>query len=296
MKSLAVGVLIIAATLAMPWDSLSAQGIRQERVSFHAGASSTTVSGSIKGDEIIDYKLDAKAGQTMSVSMKTSSGANYFNVLPPGSDAAIANGSNLGNQWTGTLPVDGDYTVRVYLMRSAARRNETAKYTLTVGITGTAGSTDAKVAGTPYHATGQVPCSVGPDPKGSAQCSFGVIRGAPGEAEVRLAPPGYDVTLHADKVDSVLIFRGNTVTSPDPAAKVAAEKKGDDWLVGVNSFHFYTIPEAVIVGGRSPAADLLFAQPLFAVIRIAPRRQVARWHDGSLSSLRQPIPSPVLVH
>ena len=250
MKSLAVWVLIIAAALAMPWDPLSAQGIRQERVSFHAGASSATLSGSIKGDEIIDYKLGAKAGQTMSVSMKTSNGANYFNVLPPGSDAAIANGSTLGNEWTGTLPVDGDYTVRVYLMRSAARRNETAKYTLTVGITGTAGSTDAKVAGTPYHATGQVPCSVGPDPKGSAQCSFGVIRGpAAGQAEVRLAAPGYDVPLHADKVDSVLIFRGNTVTSPDPAAKVTAEKQGDDWLVGVNNFRFYTIPEAVIVGG-----------------------------------------------
>lgn len=82
----------------------------------------------------------------------------------------------------GTLPVDGDYTVRVYLMRSAARRNETAEYTLTVGI------------------TGQVSCSVGPDPKGSAQCSFGVIRGpAAGQAEVRLAPPGSTrQQLHAD--------------------------------------------------------------------------------------------------
>jgi len=33
---------------------------------------------------------------------------------------------------------DGEYTIRVYLMRSAARRNEIANYTLTVGITGSA--------------------------------------------------------------------------------------------------------------------------------------------------------------
>ncbi|MGB9437108.1 MAG: hypothetical protein WCB15_04140, partial [Desulfobacterales bacterium] len=60
---------------------------------------------------IVDYLLGAKAGQTMRVTLKTNNGANYFNLLPPGSIAAIAIGANLGNEWTGTLPVDGDYTV-----------------------------------------------------------------------------------------------------------------------------------------------------------------------------------------
>lgn len=36
--------------------------------------------------------------------------------------------------------------------------------------------------GTPYHATGMVPCSVGTDAPGSAQCSFGVIRSGVGTA------------------------------------------------------------------------------------------------------------------
>jgi hypothetical protein len=66
---------------------------------------------------------------------------------------------------------------------------------------------------------------------------------------VQLAPPGYDVTLHRDQVESVLIFHGNSVTSRDPSQKITAEKVGDDWFIGVNNFRFYTIPEAVIVGG-----------------------------------------------
>jgi len=128
---------------------------------------------------------------------------------------------------------------------AAPRRKETANYTVSVGITGSA---DAKVKGTPYHATGMVPCSIGTDPKGSAQCSFGVIRSAPGHAEVHLASPGYDVTLHKDQL-RVLKFAGETVTSPDPKEKVTAEKQGDNWSISVNDFYFYVIPDAVISGG-----------------------------------------------
>lgn len=219
--------------------------IRKERVQFKKGATTAAIKSRIKGYETVDYLLGAKAGQIMLVTLQTNNGANYFNVLPPGSEAAIAIGSNLDNKWTGALPVDGDYTVRVYLMRSAARRNETANYTLSVGISGRA---DAKVTGTSYHATGMVPCSVGTDPEGSAKCSFGVIRSAPGQAEVHLASPGYDVTLHKDKL-RVLKFAGGKVTSGNPKEKVTFEKQGDNWSIGVNDFYYYVIPEAVINGG-----------------------------------------------
>jgi hypothetical protein len=167
---------------------VAAQPIEVKRISFAPGSSSATLKGSITGDKTVDYKLGAKAGQTMSVKLKTGNLSNYFNVLPPGSETALFVGSTSGNEWTGSLPTDGDYTIRVYLMRNAARRNERANYALTVGITG---RTDAKVAGTPDHATGTVPCSLGTDSKGSAQCSFGVIRSAPGHAEVHLASPMY---------------------------------------------------------------------------------------------------------
>jgi hypothetical protein len=199
-------VLLLLASSTLP--ARAEESIVTKRVQFAHGSSSATVKGVLKGDEIHDYVIGAKAGQTMNVSLQTSSTSAYFNVLPPGSEAALFIGSTSGNQ-PGTLPADGDYRVRVYLMRSA-RRNETANYTVSVGITGSA---DAKVAGTPYHATGMVPCSVGTDPKGSAQCSFGVIRSSPGHAQGYLASPGFDVILHKDQRRLPLRLSGKAPTA-----------------------------------------------------------------------------------
>lgn len=245
MKACGVSLLIGWIFLVVLPFPVAAQNIDVKPITFAPGTSSATVKGAIRGDQTVDYTLRAKAGQNMQVALQTSNASNYFNVLPPGSEAALANSSVSGNDWTGVLPVDGEYTLRVYLMRSAARRNETANYTLAVGITG---SMDAKVAGTPYHATGMVPCSIGPDPKASVQCSFGVIRSALGHAEVHLASPGFDVTLHKDDL-RILKFADGAVTSPDPEAKVTSEKQGDSWSIGVDDFYFYVIPEAVISGG-----------------------------------------------
>jgi hypothetical protein len=196
---------------------------------------------------MVDYVLGARAGQKMNVSLATNNGANYFNVLPPDSnDEALFVGSSDGNKWTGALPTDGEYKVRVYLMRSAARRNETANYTLTVGITGApkaagmgkAPTSDAKVNGTPYHATGPLPCRMGNEKP--VQCEFGVIRGKPGNAEVHITPPG--------GLKRVLIFMGDKV-STKPGEKVKAVKQGYDWFIEINDYEHYTIPEAVVVGG-----------------------------------------------
>jgi hypothetical protein len=244
-KSFLAAVTLLSILVVGP-PVFSKDEIRKERVQFKKGASTATIKGSIKGYETVDYLLGAKAGQTMQVALQTNNGANYFNVLPPGSDAAIAIGSNLGNKWTGTLPVDGEYTVRVYLMRSAARRNEAASYTLTVGITGSpkasdfgkAPASDAKVKGTPYHATGPLPCTMGNDKP--VQCEFGVIRGKPGNAEVHITPPG--------GLKRVLIFMGDKVTT-NPGEKIKAVKQGYDWVIEVNDYEHYTIPEAVVQGG-----------------------------------------------
>ncbi len=251
MMRVAVGQFAMASALfaATSW-ALPASAIESRAVHFSKGASSAALKGSLKGDQIIDYKLRAKAGQTMSVTLKTSNLSNYFNVLPPGSkDVAMFVGSTSGNEWTGALAADGAYTIRVYLMRSAARRNETADYTLTVGITGSptltqalgsAPATDAKVKGTPYHATGQVPCAMGDAPQGSMQCDFGVIRGKPGNAQIHLTPPG--------GFERVLTIIDEKVASNGSAA-VKVRKTGDLWLIDVNDFEHYRISDAVIYGG-----------------------------------------------
>jgi hypothetical protein len=244
-----VHLMVACAVLFVGSRVLAADSIEVRPLHFAKGASSATVKGSLTGSKTIDYKLRARAGQTMTVSLKTANTANYFNVLPPGSkDVAIFVGSTSGNEWTGQLEADGEYTVRVYLMRSAARRNEAANFTLTVGVTGgatgaaalgTAPASDAKVKGTPYHATGPLTCWMGNAPAGSSQCEFGVIRGKPGNAEVHIKPAG--------GLERVLTFMGNTVSSGNE--KVKASKTGDLWTIEVNDYEHYKIPEAVILGG-----------------------------------------------
>ena len=129
--------MLLCTALATP--SLWAGDIRSQRVQFERGATSAVVEGKIKGHETVDYVLGAKAGQSMNVSMATDNSANYFNILAPGEDeVAMFNGSMAENQYEGTLPASGDYKVRVYLMRSAARRDEVAKYRLEMVITGNA--------------------------------------------------------------------------------------------------------------------------------------------------------------
>ena len=105
--------------------------IKKVRIQFDSGASSKTVESSITGYETVDYMLNVKEGQLMNISMATQHGATYFNIMEPGEEyEAIFNGSIKGNQFEDAAAKSGDYTIRVYMMRSAARRGETAEYRL----------------------------------------------------------------------------------------------------------------------------------------------------------------------
>jgi hypothetical protein len=133
--------LVAGITLSCPsaWaEGAAASGIREVPVQFKTGETGATLKGKLKGYETLDYTLGARAGQSMVVLLKTSNASAYFNVLPPGSETALFVGSTSGERFEGTLPADGTYRIRVYLMRSAARRGEKASYTLDVGVSGAA--------------------------------------------------------------------------------------------------------------------------------------------------------------
>lgn len=248
-KLFASGWTVLLVCLAAGLPTHGYAEIESRPVQFAKGASSATVKGQLKGDQTVDYKLRAKAGQTMQVKLKASNASAYFNVLPPGSQGdAIFVGSTSGNEWTGVLPNDGEYAVRVYLMRNAARRNEVARYTLNVGIG--AGSVaassspplDALVPGTSFHATGKVSCALGKD--APQMCDFGVARNGPGHAKLQITTP--------TGLKRTLTFSGNQVTADSNASRpatVKSNKQGDDWTVEVNDYETFRIPEAVINGG-----------------------------------------------
>ena len=104
-----------------------------ERVRFAGGASSKAIHGSIRGYAGVNYIVGARAGQRMTVTLKSSNTFNYFSVWAPGHDKVLYDETS-GDPFAGTLPETGDYRIQVYLMRNAARRNESANYTLTISI------------------------------------------------------------------------------------------------------------------------------------------------------------------
>lgn len=106
-----------------------------ENVTITPGGPALHLHGTLKGYAYADYLLCARQGQQMTVSLRASNSSTYFNVLPPGEQEALFNGAVSGDRFHGLLPQDGVYTVRVYLMRNAARRNAVTRYRLALELT-----------------------------------------------------------------------------------------------------------------------------------------------------------------
>jgi hypothetical protein len=218
---------------------------REESVAIPKGRDTLVLKGRIKGGEFVDYLVRAGAGQTLAVGLAKTNPQNHVNVSAPGAEAAMFVGS-LGGEFSGVVPVDGEYTVRVYLMPAAARRNESSDYTLTVGVTGKAlpplvASQDVLIPGTPYHATATIACAP-PPPSDAKACEAWIVRrGFDGTAtvEVRL---GYGFRRW------ILFVAGKPVAS-DAAGPIAASAQGGLSIVRLGAGERYEVPEALLKGG-----------------------------------------------
>ena len=233
---------LTTAGLALAQPALAQQ---QTVVSFAKGTSSQTLKGSIKGDQDHNYVVDARAGQTLTVDFKPTNASAYFNVTAPGADSAMFIGSTSGNRFSGPLTVSGRHVVQVYLMRNAARRNETANYTLTIGVTGAAAaaprpSQDALVAGTNYNATAEIACITAAG-AAKGRCKAGVMRMAGGEATVEIQT--------TDGGQRHIYFKNGRPDSSDANAPMKATRQGDTNVIRIGTVEVYEIPDAFVLGG-----------------------------------------------
>lgn len=246
MRSLVISVLLMSLGLVQAANA--EQTVKA--VSFKPGSSGTTLKGQIRGRQYVDYQLRAAAGQTLNASFKSAHRAAYFNLLPPGSrDAGMYAGQFDDNHFEGLLPADGLYTLRVYLMRSAARRNETASYTLEISLTGQPlkplpGSIDAKVPGTAYHATATVPCTPAYSPP--RECDAGVIRrGHDGTATVEIKWQ----TEGGPAMRRILFVKGEPKAA-DTFQPMSFTKNGrGETKVLFGGVETFSVPEALVTGG-----------------------------------------------
>lgn len=216
-----------------------------EQVQFSQGASSKVIKGQIKGDQYIDYVIKAGAGQTLKVTLQGTNPQNYFNINPPNSELSMFVGSSSGNTFQGILPTDGDYTIRVYLMRPAARRNESSNYTLNISITGkslapVSSKVDAVIPGTNFHASATIVCN-------------GFINDNVKECEAFVIRRGFDGTATVEIRSSnfkrrILFVKGNPIASDSPD-KLSVVKKGDLNIISLGDLEKFEIPDVLVTGG-----------------------------------------------
>ena len=239
--------LILVLAPSMAGIAVADAGIRQEAVQFAKGTSSADIKGQLKGDATVDYVVRAAAGQTLSVKLRKSNAQNYFNVMPPASQGSAMFVGDNGENYSGVLPADGDYTVRVYLMRPAARRGESSDYTLTVGVSGqalapTAASSDALIPGTSYHASAKIKCVPAFETSPRECDAFVIRRGFDGTATL-------DIHGSVEK-RSILFVKGMpTASNARSMDTLTSERRGEVTIVRLGESERYEIPDALIAGG-----------------------------------------------
>ncbi len=237
MKRKALITLLVAA-FAVPAHAQSTIDVRL------GGTGSKTLKGTIKGRDFVDYRVNVGAGQTLAVSMATRSTAAYFNITPPGTEWAMFNGSTEGNSAARRIPAGGRYTVRVYQMAAAGRRDESANFTLKLSVTGKSlspvpGAQDAVIPGTKFHAATEIPVRVEGSPS-PQNCKAFVTRYRGGSATLEVHLP--------QERKLRLLFVGNSIVGWSSMERPSVSRKGDETSVRIDGFSFAVV-DAVLYGG-----------------------------------------------
>lgn len=247
--SRASSIVLLALALLLPalqGVAASPSFIRTERITFTRGSTTATVRASIRGSKSVSYLVRAKAGQNMGVRLVSAHRALYFNIYTPGKgpgDEARYISSLSGNSFSGTLPESGDYTVSVYLFRSSARRNESARYRLEIDLEdgpGAAAPSSGTLKWPPSHdASGKLRCT-NMQEQSNTWCDFQVRRSQKG-ATIWAVRPDNPQALR------VLYFM-DSAFSTDDTSNLKWSREGDNWRVTVGNNEMYIIPDAALYG------------------------------------------------
>ncbi len=92
-------------------------------VQFAKGKRSAVIRDRVVGHHYVDHRCVPAPAGALTMSLKGSNRASYFNLLPPGSadGSAMAQGELIDNRFDGLLPDDGGiYAIRVFMYRAAA--------------------------------------------------------------------------------------------------------------------------------------------------------------------------------
>lgn len=135
----------VAIALLPLWSAGASHGA-ERAVRFPSGATATTLNGAFGGDADATFTLRTAEGQVMQTLLSVSNRSCYFNVFEPGREEAVHIGPSAGNEFGRSPTKAGVYRFQIYLMRNAARRNESCRYRLSIELTGRPGGASAGVS------------------------------------------------------------------------------------------------------------------------------------------------------
>lgn len=124
---------ILACTLLLHGSARAADPVRHEQIELAQGAPVKKLSGKLKGYATVEYSVAAPANSKLDIRLNSAHPSLYFNVSTDGSDQAIFVGSRDGAHFNASVGAATRYKVTVYLMRNAARKNQSASYQLAIG-------------------------------------------------------------------------------------------------------------------------------------------------------------------
>lgn len=108
-------MIVFMAVILFAATALSGQTTSVRRVAFSRGRTTAVLKGSIVNDGMNQYLLGARAGQTMSVHIKSPKNQTQFDVYPRDDRWALVDlGAEDTTDWQGALPASGDYVLSVY--------------------------------------------------------------------------------------------------------------------------------------------------------------------------------------
>ncbi len=151
-KYLAAAALAAIATF-ISLSSVPASAQERVDIRFAPGSSDTQINGAIVGDQYIDYVLSARGGQTMVVSLEVTgtngTGSAFFNILPAGQDygGPYVGSTDDDRRAEVTVPYDGDWAIRVYLMGNDRDTGKTVGYSINAYIAPAGGGSSSAGSG-----------------------------------------------------------------------------------------------------------------------------------------------------
>jgi hypothetical protein len=128
---------LIAAAAAVTATTVFAQEAeRRVRVTLEAGKPARSFQDRISDYEAVSYVIQLRQGQSLHVVLATNNASNCFDIHAPNTAKPIYVGAESGNDHKLLVTTPGEYMVRVFLLRLAARDGQSADYTLELTLGG----------------------------------------------------------------------------------------------------------------------------------------------------------------